>query len=284
VPLPTLDRRGLVTFLQTDAAINFGNSGGPLMDIDGNVIGINTAIARQNLAEGIGFALPINQARRVIDQLRDFGEVKRGYIGINMNIAGIDRDAQEYLGLPDRDGVIIDSVRPDSPAERAGLKPFDVIREVDGDRIEGNDELIAKISSYMPGEKVDIEVFRKGRTLSMRATLGERPLQDGIRPAVNSPAPPKPRESEGLGITVRALDPHSSLRGVMITDIKFDSLAAEKGIFEGGIVTHVNDSAIDSVEAWDDVIEKLRSGQAVKIDVVVPPSGGGNRTFFLRAP
>ena len=99
VPLPSLDRRGLVTFLQTDAAINFGNSGGPLLDIDGNVVGINTAIARQNLAEGIGFALPINLARRVIDQLRDFGEVKRGYIGINMNIAGIDRDAQEYLGL-----------------------------------------------------------------------------------------------------------------------------------------------------------------------------------------
>ena len=294
VPLPTLDRRGLVTFLQTDAAINFGNSGGPLMDIDGNVIGINTAIARQNLAEGIGFALPINQARRVIDQLRDFGEVKRGYIGINMNVAGIDRDAQEYLGLPDRDGVIIDGVTPDSPAERAGLKPFDVIREVDGNRIEGNDELIATISSYMPGETVDLEVFRKGRTLSMRATLGERPLQDDIQPAVSSdsPEPPEPRESEGLGITVQALDRsirerfelRSSLHGVIVTDVEFDSLAAEKGIPAGSIVTHVNDHEIDSVEAWDDVIEGLRSGQAVKIDVFFPGPNQGRRSFFLRAP
>ena len=294
VPLPTLDRRGLVTFLQTDAAINFGNSGGPLMDIDGNVVGINTAIARQNLAEGIGFALPINQARRVIDQLRDFGEVKRGYIGINMNIAGIDRDAQEYLGLPDRNGVIIDSVTSDSPAERAGLKPFDVIREVDGDLIEDNDELIAKISSYMPGEKVELEIFREGRTLTKRATLGERPLQSDAQPAVSidSPEPEKPIESKGLGITVQALDRRvrerfelsSSLRGVMITDVEFDSLAAEKGILPLRIVTHVNGSEIDSVEAWDDAIGALRSGQPVKIDVVVPGPNGGRQTFFLRAP
>ena len=289
VPLPTLDRRGLVTFLQTDAAINFGNSGGPLMDIDGNVVGINTAIARQNLAEGIGFALPINQARRVIDQLRDFGEVKRGYIGINMNIAGIDRDAQDYLGLPDRNGVIIDSVTSDSPAERAGLKPFDVIREVDGDLIADNDELIAKISSYMPGEKVDLEVFREGRTLRLRATLGERPLQNEVQPAVSvdTPEPKKPRESEGLGITVQALDRfdlNASLRGVMITEVEFDSLAAEKGVLPMRIVTHVNDAEIDSVEAWDDVIGRLRSGQPVKIDVVVPGPNGGFQTFFLRAP
>jgi len=291
VPLPTLDRRGLVTFLQTDAAINFGNSGGPLMDIDGNVVGINTAIARQNLAEGIGFALPINQARRVINQLRDFGEVKRGYIGINMNIAGIDRDAQDYLGLPDRNGVIIDSVTADSPAERAGLKSFDVIREVDGDPIADNDELISKISSYMPGEKVDLEVFRKGRTLSMKATLGERPLQNDIQPAVrdNSPERSKPLESEGLGITVQALDERlrelsPSLEGVMITDVEFDSLAAEKGVLPMRIVTHVNDHAIESVEAWDEEIGRLRSGQPVKIDVVIPGPNSGNQTFFLRAP
>lgn len=292
VPLPTLDRSGLVTFLQTDAAINFGNSGGPLLDIDGNVVGINTAIARQNLAEGIGFALPINQARRVINQLRDFGEVKRGYIGINLNTTGIDRDAQDYLGLPDRNGVIIDSVTPDSPAERAGLKPFDVIREVDGDLIVDNDELIAKISSYMPGEKVDLEVFRKGRTLHMQATLGERPLLNGVRPAVGTEPPAKPLESEGLGITVQALERDlrerlklsSSLRGVMITDVEFDSLAAEKGVFPLSIVTHFNDRAIESVEAWDDAIGRLRSGQAVKIDVFVPGPNGGTRIFFLRAP
>ncbi len=291
VPLPTLDRSGLVTFLQTDAAINFGNSGGPLMDIDGNVVGINTAIARENLAEGIGFALPINHARRVINQLRDFGEVKRGYIGINMNIAGIDRDAQDYLGLPDRNGVIIDSVTSDSPAERAGLKPFDVIREVDGDPIADNDELIAKISSYMPGEKVDLEVFRKGRTLRLKATLGQRPLQNDIRPVVrvDSPEPSKPLESEGLGITVQALGERlrelsPSLRGVVITDVEFDSLAAEKGVLRLRIVTHVNDRAIESVEAWDKVIARLRAGQPVKIDVVIPGPNGGNQTFFLRAP
>ncbi len=285
---------GVVSFLQTDAAINFGNSGGPLLDVDGNVVGINTAIARQNLAEGIGFALPINQARRVIDQLRDFGEVRRGYIGINMNIAGIDRDAQEYLGLPDRNGVIIDSVATDSPAERAGLRPFDVIREVDGDLIEDNDELIAKISGYMPGEKVDLEVFREGRTLRMQATLGERPLQNEFQPAaaIESPEPDEPKESKGLGITVQALDRRvrerfelsSSLEGVMITEVEFDSLAAEKGVLPLRIVTHVNGQSIDSVDAWDEAIGRLRPGQPVKIDCVVPGPNGGFQTFFLRAP
>jgi serine protease Do len=294
VPLPTLDRRGLVTFLQTDAAINFGNSGGPLLDIDGNVVGINTAIARQNLAEGIGFALPINHARRVINQLRDFGEVKRGYIGINMNIAGIDRDAQEYLGLPDRSGVIIDSVTSDSPAERAGLRPFDVIRKVDGDTIVDNDALISKISSYMPGEKVELEVFRKGRSMQLNATLGERPLQDEIEPAANieDSEPDRPIESEGLGITVQAIDRQmreslglrDSVQGVIITDVAFDSLAAEKGILPMRIVTHLNDTRLETVRDWEEEIAKIKPGRPVKIDVFVPGTNGGNQTFFLRAP
>jgi serine protease Do len=165
VPLPSTDQQGLVTFLQTDAAINFGNSGGPLLDIDGNVVGINTAITRQNLAEGIGFALPIDQARRVVNQLRDFGQVRRGYIGIGMNTAGIDADSQEYFKLPDRFGVIIDSVRDDSPAADAGLRPFDVIRSVDGKKVMDNDDLIARISSFMPGDRVALDVYRDGEPI-----------------------------------------------------------------------------------------------------------------------
>jgi serine protease Do len=264
------------------------------MDIDGNVVGINTAIARQNLAEGIGFALPINQARRVIDQLRDFGEVKRGYIGINMNIAGIDRDAQEYLGLPDRRGVIVDSVAENSPAERAGLKPFDVIRKVDGYSIQGNDDLISRISSHMPGDRVEIELFRKGGTLTVRATLGERPLQNTAQPAagVEEQDPVDPVESQGLGITVQSINNRvrerlelpDSVRGVLITDVAFDSLAAEKGISPLRVITHVNDREIRDVEGWDDAVGSLRPNQPVKIDVLVPGPNGGAQTFFLRAP
>lgn len=294
VPLPSLDSRGLVTFLQTDAAINFGNSGGPLLDIDGKVVGINTAITRQNLAEGIGFALPINQVRRVMDQLRDFGEVKRGYIGINMNVAGIDADAQEYLGLPDRNGVIVNDVTSDSPAERAGLESFDVIRKIDGELVHGNDDLIAKISSHMPGDKVEIEVFRKGRSHKLNAVLGERPLESSPEPAANveEPESPKPVVSEGLGITVQGISQgmrerlglRAETRGVMITDVVFDSLAAEKGIQPIRIVTHVNDREINSVDDWNTVVGSLRSGQPVKLDLLVPGPNPGNQTFFLRAP
>ena len=143
----------------------------------------------------------------------------------------------------------------------------------------------------MPGEKVDLEVFRKGRTLRLKATLGERPILNGVRPAVNT-EPPEPLESEGLGITVQALERSvrerlelsSSLRGVMITDVEFDSLAAEKGVLPLSIVTHVNDRAIESVEAWDDAIGRLQSGHAVKIDVFFPGPSSGTRSFFLRAP
>lgn len=292
VPLPSTDQQGLVTFLQTDAAINFGNSGGPLLDIDGNVVGINTAITRQNLAEGIGFALPIDQARRVVNQLRDFGQVRRGYIGIGMNTAGIDADSQEYFKLPDRFGVIVDSVRDDSPAADAGLQPFDVIRSVDGKKVIDNDDLIARISSYMPGDSVDLEIYRSGRPLELTATLAERPQGNAIVPASTPVEPeeePEPAESTGLGITVQAIDDavrgqmglDPSIRGVLVTDVEFDSLAAEKGLVRNFIVIGLNDEPIESVSDWDRALGKLRRGQPVKVDVTSPR--GNRASFFLRA-
>ena len=260
VPLRGTDS-GVANFIQTDAAINLGNSGGPLIDAGGNVIGINTAITRANYAEGIGFALPINQARRAMEQLRATGSVRRGYIGITMNQAAIDEETQDYYGLPDRNGVLVSRVEPGGPADRAGLRGGDIIREVDGARVRDNSDLIAKISSLMPGDDVDLKVFREGRYLDLTAELADR--AEGLAAQINNPGARDPRsreresapsEASGLGITVESLDNYrdqleqlgleGNVAGVIITDvIAFETelleLVGLEGNVAGVIITDV---------------------------------------------
>src|SRR6185436_4787968 len=202
----------LARLIQTDAAINFGNSGGPLLDSQGRVIGINTAIIRGGggltspVVQGIGFAVPINEAKRAAEQLRATGSVQRGYLGISMVPTGITDAARESLRLPDANGVIIESVVPDGPAGKAGLREDDVIRKVDGAPIKDNDDLLGQVASRKPGEKVDLDILRDGKTVHATVALGVRPLRGGPQ-AEDAPgeAEPAPGEAEGLGIKVEAL-------------------------------------------------------------------------------
>jgi serine protease Do len=290
---------GVVSFLQTDAAINFGNSGGPLLDIRGNVVGINTAIRRSNLAEGIGFALPINHARMVIDQLRERGYVRRGYIGINMNPEGIDEEAREYLGLPDAFGVLVDAVTRDGPADKAGLEPGDVIRKVDGDVVKDNLDLIAKIASKQPGDDVTLEVFRKEgdrrRTLTLEAELADR--EESLRAASNRDLRSEPRgqdepqqaQASALGVTVSELSRSArqrlgldeESRGLIVVDVEFNSQAAEKGITRDMVVTAVNDKPLRSLGDWRGAVDPARPGAVIKLDVL---AGARSFTVFLRVP
>ncbi len=295
VPLPNTDG-GVVSFIQTDAAINLGNSGGPLLDSSGNVIGINTAIRRQNYAEGIGFALPINQAGAVVQELIERGEVRRGWIGIFMNNNGIDETTREYYNLPDTNGVLVARVQPpDGPAGKAGLRSGDVIREVDGEPIVDNLDMIAKISSRRPGDKVRLGVLRKGKPVTVRIELGDR--EDALVAESGSDSRQSPREREteriestGLGVTVENLNSQlrerfgyeDDQRGVVITDVDLDSDADSRGLREFMVVTGVNDREIREVDDLNGVIARLRPGTAVKLDVVVP--GGGETFFFLRVP
>jgi serine protease Do len=296
VPIGSTDG-GVVSFLQTDAAINFGNSGGPLLDVSGNVVGINTAIRRANFAEGIGFALPIDQARRVIDQLQERGYVRRGYIGITMNPTGIDDDAREYYGLPDTSGVIVDDLTEDGPAERAGVRRGDVIRTVNDEQVSDNLDLIAKISTLQPGEKVDLGIFRGGKSLKLTAVLQDR--QEALESIsggsgdFEQPREEEPQESSGLGFTVGSLgssmierlnlDPDQ--HGVLITDVEFGSPAADKGILPNMILTAIDDSVLRSVSDWNDVLGRLEPRQTVKLHLLTP-TAGGPRTFsvILRVP
>lgn len=297
VPIGNTDQ-GVVSFLQTDAAINFGNSGGPLLDARGNVVGINTAIRRANFAEGIGFALPINHARNVIRQLRENGRVSRGFIGIGMNPNGVDDDAQAWYGLPDKRGVIVDSVTAGGPAADAGLKRGDIIREVDGERVDDNLELIAKIASRMPGEKVRLKVVRKDggqlRTLEMTAVLGDRDeglsANLGRRAEPGQPAPPPDdEESSGLGVTVENLSDQirgmlelpEGQSGVIVTEVEYGSEAADKGIVPRMIVTSINDEPVRDVGDWNERMAGLTPGAPVKVDVL---AGTREVSIFLRAP
>lgn len=293
--------QGVVSFIQTDAAINFGNSGGPLLDARGNVIGINTAIRRVNFAEGIGFALPISQVKSVVEQLKSQGFVRRGFIGITMNPEGIDEVARDYYGLPDTRGVIVSELRPpDGPAAQAGVKPGDVIRKVDDEAVADNLSLISKIASRKPGDRVRLEVFRQGKTLRLEATLADRNAElqaDAGAPSDRrAPVVPEgPSESTGLGLTVEDLDVTSrdqlgladSQRGVLITDVEPGSDASRR-VQADMIVTAINDRPIAGVADWNRVLGELRPGAAVKLTLMIPPAqpGGDGRVVFayLKAP
>ena len=290
---------GVVSFLQTDAAINFGNSGGPLLDSRGNVVGINTAIRRANLAEGIGFALPIDHARMVIDQLRERGYVKRGYIGINMNPEGIDEEAREYYGLPDGFGVIVDTVSENGPADAAGIEAGDVIRKVDGEVVKDNLDLISKIAAKQPGDAVKLEVFRKdgerSRTLTVKAELTDR--GEGLASATGRdrreqrPEEPHPQvaKNSALGMTVTELSNQArerigleeASRGMLVTEVEFNSQAADKGITRDMVVTSVNDKPVRSLSDWRGAIEAAQPGAVIKLEIL---AGTREFTVFLRAP
>ncbi|HSC27714.1 MAG TPA: trypsin-like peptidase domain-containing protein [Vicinamibacterales bacterium] len=202
---PSLD-----AYIQTDAAINFGNSGGPLINSRGEVIGINSAISAR--ASSIGFAVPINQAVAILPQLKTTGRVSRGFMGVTL--IDVTPPLQRALGLSVSHGAMIQDVSPRSPAERAGLRPYDVILEVEGQPVTTNQELIQDISARQPGSVTRLEVLRDGRRQVLPVKLAERPGKgsefDSVTPAApGGPPRSRPAPPDGqvpLGLFVREMD------------------------------------------------------------------------------
>ena len=194
--------RSLDRYIQTDAAINFGNSGGPLINARGEVIGINSAISSR--AANIGFAVPINQAKEILPQLRDKGHVSRGYIGVTLR--DVDPDLQQSLALASAHGALVQDLTPGSPGERAGLRTYDVIVAVDGHPIDSNDALIQLIAAREPGSVAILQVLRDGRSMNFTLKLAERPQRDR-REGDQTPRPlPSNYRGSPVGISVRELD------------------------------------------------------------------------------
>lgn len=169
----TLGELGKKDLIQTDAAINPGNSGGPLIDLDGKVIGINVAIVAQ--AQGIGFAIPINEAREIKEDLINKGKVIRPWLGIYMR--NVDEKIKAYLDLPLAEGVVITEVIKDGPAEKIGIKQYDLVKEVDGQKIKTSEDLQKLVAGKKPGDRIAFVVYRDGKNLNLGGKVGERPQE-----------------------------------------------------------------------------------------------------------
>ncbi|HEX9164250.1 MAG TPA: Do family serine endopeptidase [Thermoanaerobaculia bacterium] len=271
------ETRSFENFIQTDAAINFGNSGGPLLNINGEVVGINTAI-RGGGAQGLGFATPINTAKRLLPQLKQ-GKVTRGYLG--MTIGEVTEDARDAFGLaPGTTGAVVQSVTPGKPAEKAGIQHGDVITEIDGRPIRSNRDLIDYISYLPVGSAVRITLLRNGQHETVTAHTAERPLDVAAadEPQTN---PVEPARNK-LGMSVQDLTPQvrqmyglsEDVHGVVVSSVKAVSAAADAAISEGDVVSEVQGQRINNANDFRTALDRLKSGQKARMYVTTAARGG----------
>lgn len=282
-------------FIQTDAAINPGNSGGALINAQGNMIAMNTAIIAGNSVGGeggnvgIGFAVPINLARQVMDQLIKTGKVSRGYIGVTLE--GINAQLAQQFGLPNTNGAIVTEVNSDGPGAKAGLKQGDVITAIDGQKVTDSTDLTMKVTEHAPGQTVTLDVLRDGKPMKINVTLGLRPTGvDFAERGSGNQAPNSSNQENGkassYGISVQAITPEiaqqigvpASTRGVVVTSIDPDSPAADpsKGIGQGSVITGVNRQPVNNVQDF-----KRLMSQADGKPVLLTVNNGGSITFTV---
>ncbi|MFO1144464.1 MAG: Do family serine endopeptidase [Amaricoccus sp.] len=255
-------------FIQTDAAINRGNSGGPLFDMHGGVIGVNTAILSPNGGSiGIGFAMSSAVVSRVVDQLRDFGETRRGWLGVR--IQNVDQDMADAIGLKEARGAAVTDV-PEGPAQKAGMKSGDVVLKFGDQDIKDTRELVRIVAETAVGNKVDVVVFRDGKEVTLQVEIGL--LEDDATLASASPdnpqdTPPPPSEQSVLGMTLSAVDDglrqrfslDKDVRGLVVTGLDASSDAFAKGVREGDLIAEVGQEAVATP---DDMKKRVDAAEA----------------------
>src|SRR5262249_10076545 len=260
---------------QTDAAINFGNSGGPLINARGEVIGINAAISSR--ASSIGFAVPINGAAAVLPQLRARGRVSRGYMGVALR--HVDPEVERSPGLSVSRGAVVQDVTEGSPADRAGVRPYDVVVALDDASVGNEDQLIREIASRTPGSPAKLRLLRDGHDQTLTVKLAERPQREGD--AKRDAAPSDRRvDAEGapLGLGVNELDRQPLDRldlprqthGVLITRIEPMSSAFDTGIDRGTVLLEINRRRVDSVAEFRRIARAARPGDILTLWVYSP--------------
>lgn len=270
-------------FIQTDAAINPGNSGGPLVNLRGEVIGINTAIfSRNGGSVGLGFAIPVEIAKQVYDQILDHGSVVRGYLGVR--IQALTQDLAEKFGLKDHHGVLIGEVQKDTPGEKAGLKQADVIVELDGKKIDEAASFRNAIAMKSPGAKVNLTVVRDGHRVQLAATLGKLP--EGKSASASSTENHK-ATSSSWGLSVQPLTSelaskfgYAANSGVVITEVTPNSPASDAGLEPGMLIQQVNRNKIQSADQFTEAMQKDKDAKSVMLLVT---DGQGSRFVVLKA-
>lgn len=231
-------------FIQVDAAVNRGNSGGPTFNLEGEVIGVNTAIFSPSGGNvGIAFAIPASLANEVVTDLIDDGTIERGWLGVQ--IQPVTEDIAESLGLADAKGALISEPQADSPAEKAGLKSGDVVTAVNGEPVEDPKELARRIAKVTPGTTADVTLWRDGKAETVKVEIGT--LKEPRRAAVEG-VPSEAYDGEKLeefGMTVKPADGGA---GVMITSVEPDSIAAERGMRQGDVIVSVNNTDVKTAD------------------------------------
>ena len=264
---PSLD-----DYIQTDAAINFGNSGGPLINTRGEVIGINSAVSSRT--NNIGFAVPINQAVAILPQLKAHGKVSRGYLGVWLT--DVTPELRRGLSLSVGRGALVEDFTADSPAERSGLRVYDVIIDVDGRDVSTDDDLIRDISARQPGSVVKLQVLRDDKRMTVPVRLTERPNSaktdpddgrgGGTPPSSDEPEPP-------LGLTVRDLDRAtmarynipSSIQGVRISSVNPTGAVFSLPLRPGYVITEINRKPVRSVSEYERLFSTVKAGDVLAL-------------------
>ncbi len=247
-------------FIQTDASINPGNSGGPLFNLDGEVVGINTAIIQGG--QGIGFATPIHLAKAVLGQLKEKGKVTRGWLGVY--IQRLTPDMADALHVPGKKGALVADVTNDGPAEKAGIKSGDVIVSFDGKAVEDEHELPQIVASTKPGSKVDVVVVRDGKTVTIPVRIAE------MEQEVKEAGAGGPDLSKGLGLTVRDITPEiakqldiEDRQGVLVSGVESGSPADNAGFREGDIIRTINRVPVKDSGEFAKQIGKVKGDKTV---------------------
>jgi serine protease Do len=253
-------------FIQTDAAINLGNSGGPLLNLDGKAVGINTAIIGPGGNIGIGLAIPITMARMVYEQLKENGKVVRGYLGVEID--NLETGMGEFFGAENRKGAVVMRVLDDSAAAKAGLKADDIIVEVQGEPVATANDLMNRVAMYKPGSQIEVVVLREGKRRTVAITLDKRP-QEAAEAVGGRVKPAGP-----LGISVETLTRqlatqlgYDGFSGVVVDEVESGSLAEEYGIEPEMLITEVNREPVRNVRQFNEAMAKARQKGKVLLRV-----------------
>ncbi|MEO0389013.1 MAG: PDZ domain-containing protein, partial [Pseudomonadota bacterium] len=272
-------------FIQTDAAINRGNSGGPLFNMAGEVIGVNTAILSPNGGSiGIGFSMSSNVVEGVVEQLRDFGETRRGWLGVS--IQNIEADVAEALGLDDQNGALVTDV-PDGPAKDGGVLAGDVILSFDGRDVEDTRGLVRMVGETEVGKTVRVIVFRENGTETLRVTLGQRERAEA---AAGTVPPGEPAEEIVLGLTLSRITDEfreqygidDSETGVAVIAVDTASTAFEKGLRAGDVIAEIGQTSVRSPRDVAEGFERAR--EAGRKSVLLLVRKGGQPQFVALPP